>query len=156
MERFSHRFRCTNVGHWWGLAWSLLSPVFRDDHVFQMLLKQWLMCQNTSPNSKGLRWINPFSAGMFGLRFRLIEFMNLLLRKGKTSMPQWRRRKKKKKKKKRKINAHCEDDNYSSWFVVWNMFYFPFHMGCHPSHWLSLYHIFQDGAIAPPTSIYDS
>jgi hypothetical protein len=29
------------------------------------------------------------------------------------------------------------------WLVVWNICYFPFHMGCHPSH--SRTHTFQDG-----------
>ena len=30
-----------------------------------------------------------------------------------------------------------------TWFVVWNMFYFPYYMGCHPSHWRT--HIVQRG-----------
>ena len=30
--------------------------------------------------------------------------------------------------------------NYSIWSVVWNIFYFPQYMGCHPSYWRT--HIF--------------
>ena len=50
------------------------------------------MCLNTSPNSKGLSWINPFSAGMFGLQFRLRRFMNQPLLKDTITMRRWWRR----------------------------------------------------------------
>ena len=33
--------------------------------------------------------------------------------------------------------------NMYDWLVVWNMFYFPFHIWDNPSHWRT--HIFQDG-----------
>ena len=61
----------------------------------------------------------------------------------------------KKKKKKRKINAHCEDDNYSIWLVLWNLFVFSISYGM-SSFPLTKSIIFQDGFIAPPTSIYYS
>ena len=133
MERFSHRFRCTNVGHWWGLAWSLLSPVFRDDHVFQMLLKQWLtyvseyisklkgvaldqpiFCRNVRPSISFDRIHEPTAA----------ERQNIY-----ASMKKRRRR------ERSMLTAKTIITVAGWWFGTF--LYFPFHMGCHPSHWRS-------------------